>query len=424
MQLLVSLAGIVVLVLIAMAFSENRKAINWRTVGGALLIQACFAALVLYIPVGQKILGSMSNGISSLLSFANVGIEFLFGNLVKNNFVFAFKVLPLIIFISALIALLYHLGIMQWVIKIIGGALQRMLGTSRAESLVVTGNIFLSQAESPLLVRPFLSRMTRSELFMVMTGGMASVAGSVLGGYVGLGVELKYLIAASFMAAPGSILMAKILIPETHKTEETTAEGHLDHIELEKSEYSNSIDALAAGAMNGMKVAVAIGTMLLAFVSVIAVANAGLESVGHWFGHIAGQLGMTSTADWFKHNAFSMQLILGYLFSPIAYIIGVPTHEMLQAGSFIGQKLVLNEFVAFQEFGAIKDTLSAHTQVIVTFALCGFANIGSIAIQIGSIGAMAPERRKDVANMGFKAVLAATLANLMSAALAGIFVTL
>ncbi|KLV03608.1 transporter [Photobacterium aquae] len=402
MQLLISIAGILVLVLCAYALSENRKAINWRTVGGALLLQAGFAALVLYIPLGQKMLGAMSSGVASLLSFADEGIRFLFGDLATGNFIFAIRVLPLVIFISALISLLYHLGVMQWVIKVIGGGIQKALGTSRAESLVATGNIFLSQGESPLLVKPFLPQMTRSELFAVMTGGMASVAGSVLGGYAGLGVDLKYLIAASFMAAPGSLLMAKLLVPEQSVAVEQT------DIEMAKSDHSNAIDALAAGAMNGMKVAVAIGTMLIAFVSVIAMANAGLETVGSWIGI----------------QNLTFQMLLGYLFSPLAFVIGVPASEMLQAGSFIGQKMILNEFVAFLDFVSVKETLSQHSQVIITFALCGFANIGSIAIQIGSIGVMAPERRSDVASLGFKAVLAATLANLMSAALAGIFVSL
>ncbi|OEC81754.1 transporter [Photobacterium damselae subsp. damselae] len=405
MQLLISIAGILVLILCAWAFSENKKAINWRTVGGALFLQAGFAALVLYIPIGQKMLGAMSDGVAGLLSFADVGIQFVFGdlsNIQKSGFVFAIRVLPLVIFISALISLFYYLGVMQWIIKVLGGGIQKALGTSRAESLVATGNIFLSQGESPLLVKPFLSQMTRSELFVVMTCGMASVAGSVLGGYAGLGVDLKYLIAASFMAAPGGLLMAKILVPETGTPVEQTA------IEMEKSDHSNAIDALAAGAMNGMKVSVAIGTMLIAFVSVIAMVNAGLESVGEMFGFA----GMT------------MQKVLGYVFSPLAFVAGVPAHEMLKAGSFIGEKLILNEFVAFMDFANVKQTLSDHTQVIITFALCGFANIGSIAIQIGSIGAMAPDRRSDVANLGFRAVLAATLANLMSAALAGIFISL
>lgn len=402
MTLLLSLVGMLALMFIAWLASENRNAIRWRTVLGALALQTGFAALVLYFPPGQLLLGAMSNGVSALLGFADSGIRFVFGDLASNGFIFAVRVLPLVIFISALIAVLYHFGIMQWVIRVLGGGIHRLLGTSRAESLVATGNIFLSQGESPLLIRPFLAGMTRSELFAVMTCGMASVAGSVLGGYAGLGVDLKYLIAASFMAAPGGLLMAKLLVPEQERVREQ------DEITLDKSDYSNAIDALAGGAMGGMKIAVAIGTILLAFVSVITMLNAGFAMVGEWFG-------------W---EGLSLQLLLGYLFAPVAWLIGVPSNEMMAAGSLIGQKVIMNEFVAYLDFASIKENLSAHTQIIITFALCGFANLGSIAIQLGSIGTMAPERRHDVANMGLKAVLAATLANLMSATLAGIFASL
>ncbi|PKF80767.1 NupC/NupG family nucleoside CNT transporter [Vibrio sp. vnigr-6D03] len=402
MTILFSLLGVFTLLLCAFLFSENRKAINWKTVSRALMLQVGFAALVLYFPWGQAALTTLSNGVSSLLGFADEGIAFLFGDLANTGFIFAVRVLPIIIFFSALISALYYLGIMQKVIEFIGGGIQKFLGTSKAESLVATGNIFLSQGESPLLVRPFLSKMTRSELFAVMAGGMASVAGSVLGGYAGLGVELKYLIAASFMAAPGSLLMAKILVPE-----QGTPAQNLD-VEMDKAEQSNVIDALAIGAMNGMKVAVAVGTMLIAFVSVIAMVNTGLESLGDLVGF----------------GGITLQAIFGYIFAPLAWVIGVPGSEVLAAGSYIGQKVVMNEFVAFIDFVANKDALSEHTQVIVTFALCGFANIGSIAIQLGSIGVIAPERRSEVANLGFKAVLAGTLANLMSACLAGLFILL
>ncbi|MEL7293713.1 MAG: NupC/NupG family nucleoside CNT transporter [Pseudomonadota bacterium] len=402
MNVLFGLIGIAVLLLCAVLLSESRGAINWKTVSRALLLQVAFAALVLYFPWGQAALTSLSRGVSSLLGFADEGIAFLFGDLANSGFIFAVRVLPIIIFFSALISALYYLGIMQKVIAFIGGAIQKFLGTSKAESLVATGNIFLSQGESPLLVRPFLSRMTRSELFAVMAGGMASVAGSVLGGYAGLGVELKYLIAASFMAAPGSLMMAKIIVPERDTPIDQS------DIEMDKAQESNVIDALASGAMNGMKVAVAVGTMLIAFVSVIAMVNTGLETLGE----VVGFGGIT------------LQALFGYLFAPLAWVIGVPANEVLMAGSYIGQKIVLNEFVAFIDFVEHKALLSEHTQVIVTFALCGFANIGSIAIQLGSIGVIAPERRSEVANLGIKAVLAGTLANLMSACLAGIFILL
>jgi CNT family concentrative nucleoside transporter len=400
--ILSSLLGIVSLIAIAYLFSEKRSAINWNTVLRALLLQSLVAAFVLAFPLGKDILGAMSSGVATILSFSDRGIQFLFGDLATNGFVFAIRVLPIIVVISALIAALYHLGIMQLAIRIIGGGLQKFLGTSKAESLVATGNIFLSQSESPLLIRPFLGTMTRSELFAVMAGGMASVAGSVLGGYAGLGVELKYLIAASFMAAPGSLMMAKLLVPE-----QQTPSDYSD-IELDDSKQSNIIDALAAGAMNGMRVAVAVGTMLVAFISVIAMLNAAIESITGWFG---GE-GMT------------LELLFGFVFAPVAWLIGVDSSEVLTAGSFIGQKVILNEFVAFIDFVEAKAMLSDKTQVIITFALCGFANIASIAIQIGAIASMAPERRSDVASLGIKAVLAGTLANLMSACLAGLFFVL
>ncbi|EOC7930182.1 NupC/NupG family nucleoside CNT transporter [Vibrio cholerae] len=402
MAILFGIIGVTVLILCAYLLSESRSTINWKTIFRALLLQIGFAALVLYFPLGQTALSSLSNGVSGLLGFADVGIRFLFGDLADTGFIFAVRVLPIIIFFSALISALYYLGVMQKVIALIGGGIQRFLGTSKAESLVATGNIFLSQGESPLLVRPFLANMTRSELFAVMAGGMASVAGSVLGGYAGLGVELKYLIAASFMAAPGSLMMAKIIVPERGVPIDQS------QVELDKAQDSNLIDALASGAMNGMKVAVAVGTMLIAFVSVIAMANTGLENLGDLVGF----------------SGITLQAMFGYLFAPLAWVIGIPSHEVLAAGSYIGQKVVMNEFVAFIDFVEHKALLSEHSQVIITFALCGFANIGSIAIQLGSIGVIAPERRSEVANLGIKAVIAGTLANLMSACLAGIFISL
>ncbi|EGQ8409856.1 NupC/NupG family nucleoside CNT transporter [Vibrio cholerae] len=402
MAILFGIIGVTVLILCAYLLSESRSAINWKTISRALLLQIGFAALVLYFPLGQTALSSLSNGVSGLLGFADVGIRFLFGDLADMGFIFAVRVLPIIIFFSALISALYYLGVMQKVIALIGGGIQRFLGTSKAESLVATGNIFLSQGESPLLVRPFLANMTRSELFAVMAGGMASVAGSVLGGYAGLGVELKYLIAASFMAAPGSLMMAKIIVPERGVPIDQS------QVELDKAQDSNLIDALASGAMNGMKVAVAVGTMLIAFVSVIAMVNTGLENLGDLVGF----------------SGITLQAMFGYLFAPLAWVIGIPSHEVLAAGSYIGQKVVMNEFVAFIDFVEHKALLSEHSQVIITFALCGFANIGSIAIQLGSIGVIAPERRSEVANLGIKAVIAGTLANLMSACLAGIFISL
>lgn len=404
--------GIVVLLAIAYGLSNGKKSINLRTVGFAFALQILLGAFVLYLPFGKDVLLSMTNGVQSVIDSAKVGINFLFGGLGTDamygngvGFVFAVRVLPNIIFFSSLIAVLYYLGIMQWVIKIIGGTLQKLLKTSKPESLSATANIFVGQTEAPLVIRPYIAKMTQSELFAIMVGGLASVAGSILAGYAGLGIELKYLIAASFMAAPGGLLMAKIICPETeHDKIITEAIDYDDNNE----KPSNVIDAAASGAASGLKLAVNVGAMLLAFIALIALLN---TIVGGIFGL-------------FGYSDITIEFFLGYLFAPFAYIIGVPVNEMLQAGSFIGQKIVVNEFFAYVNFVEIKETLSPVTQAIVTFALCGFANLSSIAILLGGIGSMAPSRRQDIARLGMKAMLAATLANLMSAAIAGIFISL
>lgn len=404
--------GIVALLAIAYALSSGKKSINLRTVGLAFALQVILGAFVLYVPFGKDVLLSMTNGVQSVIDSAKVGINFLFGGLGTDamfengvGFVFAVRVLPNIIFFSSLIAVLYYLGIMQWVIKIIGGALQKLLKTSKPESLSATANIFVGQTEAPLIVRPYITKMTQSELFAIMVGGLASVAGSILAGYAGLGIELKYLIAASFMAAPGGLLMAKIICPETEHDKIVNESVDYDD---ENDKPTNVIDAAASGAASGLKLAVNVGAMLLAFIALIALLNTIV-------GGISGLLG---------YQDITIEFFLGYLFAPFAYIIGVPVNEMLQAGSFIGQKIVVNEFFAYVNFVEIKDTLSPATQAIVTFALCGFANLSSIAILLGGIGSMAPSRRHDIARLGMRAMIAATLANLMSAAIAGIFISL
>ena len=404
--------GIVALLAIAYALSSGKKSINLRTVGLAFALQVILGAFVLYVPFGKDVLLSMTNGVQSVIDSAKVGINFLFGGLGTDamfengvGFVFAVRVLPNIIFFSSLIAVLYYLGIMQWVIKIIGGALQKLLKTSKPESLSATANIFVGQTEAPLIVRPYIAKMTQSELFAIMVGGLASVAGSILAGYAGLGIELKYLIAASFMAAPGGLLMAKIICPETEHDKIVNESVDYDD---ENDKPTNVIDAAASGAASGLKLAVNVGAMLLAFIALIALLNTIV-------GGISGLLG---------YQDITIEFFLGYLFAPFAYIIGVPVNEMLQAGSFIGQKIVVNEFFAYVNFVEIKDTLSPATQAIVTFALCGFANLSSIAILLGGIGSMAPSRRHDIARLGMRAMIAATLANLMSAAIAGIFISL
>ena len=415
MGIIMSLVGMAFLIGMAILLSVNRKAIRLRTVLGAFAVQLFFGAFVLYVPWGKRALLATADAVSKVIDYGNDGIGFMFGDLVSDSggmgFIFALRVLPVIIFFSALISVLYYLGIMQWVINLLGGGLRMLLGTSRAESLSATANIFVGQTEAPLVVKPFISRMTSSELFAVMVGGLASVAGSVLAGYASMGVPLEYLIAASFMAAPGGLLFAKLIKPETDEPQEImTVE------ELSKSDEDapvNVIDAAAGGAASGLKLALNVGAMLLAFVALIAMLNGLFSGVGGWFGF----------------SELSMEWILGYAFAPVAFLIGVPWAEAVTAGSFIGQKLIVNEFVAYLNFAPYlaEDAtliLSEKTKAIVSFALCGFANLSSIAILLGGLGSIAPNRRQDIARFGLKAVFAATLSNLMSATIAGLFLSI
>lgn len=410
MGILGSVLGIVVLLIIAVLFSNNRKAINLRTVLGALAIQIGFAALILYVPFGRDALQATANGVSNVIAYGNEGINFVFGGLANPSnvgFIFAVKVLPIIVFFSGLISVLYYLGIMQVVIKVIGGALQAALGTSKAESMSAAANIFVGQTEAPLVVRPYIRNMTQSELFAIMAGGTASIAGSVMAGYAEMGVPLTYLIAASFMAAPAGLLFAKILFPQTEQFTDKQPETD------DSEKPTNVLEAMAGGASAGMQLALNVGAMLIAFVGLIALVNGILGGVGGWFGY--GDL--------------TLQSIFGWIFKPLAYLIGVSWDESAIAGQMIGMKLAVNEFVGYLEFAKYlqPDTavvLSEKTKAIITFALCGFANFSSIAILIGGIGGMAPNRRGDVARLGLKAVVAGTLANLMSATIAGLFIEL
>ena len=410
MGILGSVLGIVVLLIIAVLFSNNRKAINLRTVLGALAIQIGFAALILYVPFGRDALQATANGVSNVIAYGNEGINFVFGGLADPSnvgFIFAVKVLPIIVFFSGLISVLYYLGIMQAVIKVIGGTLQAALGTSKAESMSAAANIFVGQTEAPLVVRPYIKNMTQSELFAIMAGGTASIAGSVMAGYAEMGVPLTYLIAASFMAAPAGLLFAKILFPQTEQFTDKQPEAD------DSEKPTNVLEAMAGGASAGMQLALNVGAMLIAFVGLIALVNGILGGVGGWFGY----------AD------LTLQSIFGWIFKPLAYLIGVSWDESAIAGQMIGMKLAVNEFVGYLEFAKYlqPDTavvLSEKTKAIITFALCGFANFSSIAILIGGIGGMAPNRRGDVARLGLKAVVAGTLANLMSATIAGLFIEL
>lgn len=408
-----SLVGMAVLLGIAFLLSKDKKAINYRTVGGAFALQFLFGAFVLYSDLGQTVLQSMTTGVGKVIDFGNDGISFLFGDLAKSDkvgFVFALKVLPIIIYFSSLISVLYFTGIMKWVVNILGGAISKLLGSSRSESLSATANIFVGQTEAPLVVRPFISSMTKSELFAVMCGGLASVAGSVLAGYASMGVPLEYLIAASFMAAPGGLLFAKMIIPETEKPIE-----NLDELNDEATDDkpSNVIDAAATGAASGLKLALNVGAMLLAFVGLIALINGIFGGIGSWFGM----------------PDLTLEILLGYLFSPVAFLIGVPWEEAVTVGSFIGQKLVVNEFVAYLDFMPYLNeasglVMSEKSKAIVSFALCGFANLSSIAILLGGLGGIAPSRRAEIARFGLLAVVAGTLSNLMSATIAGLFLSI
>ena len=403
---MVGLLGIAVFLFCAWAASAHRKAIRWRTVGLALAIQSGLGALVFGVPAGRAALDWLSRRVTEAIGAGKAGVDFLFGPLSADQggigFVFALQVLPMIVFFSSLIAVLYHLGIMQWVIRLIGGGLRKLLGTSRAESMSAAANIFVGQTEAPLVVKPYIPEMTTSELFAVMCGGLASVAGSVLAGYATMGVEMKYLLAACFMAAPGGLLFAKMLLPETEQPDERVrafADG--------EEKPANVLDAAALGASTGLRLALNVGAMLLAFIGLIALLNLMLGGIGGW---------------WFDKPDLSLQFLLGWLFAPLAWLAGVPAAEMHAGGSLIGQKIVLNEFVAYVELTAIQETMTAKTRAVCSVALCGFANLSSIAILLGGLGGLAPNRRRDIARLGLKAVAAATLANLTSAAIVGMFV--
>lgn len=408
--------GIVFLLSFAYLLSNNRKAINKRTVIGAFCLQIGLGAFVLFLPFGRNVLESMSNGVNWVLKFANDGIVFVLGPLAtfKIGFIFAVNVLAFVIFFAAFMAVLYHLGIMQIFVKLIGGILQKLLKTSKTESMSAAANIFVGQTEAPLLVKPYLANMTRSELFAVMVGGLASVAGAILAGYAQMGVKMEYLIAASFMAAPGGLLFAKILVPETEKP--------LDPQDMDmKSTNANVLDAAAEGSSNGMKLAINIAAMLISFIALIALLNGILGALGDGVNSLFG----TEIKD------LSLTSIFGFILSPVAWLIGVPWEEASVAAGILGQKIMINEFVAYGDLVKYlpeniaesgMPALSDRTIAILSFALCGFANISSIAILLGGLGALIPERRAEIAKFGIIAVVGGTMSNLMSATIAGLFI--
>ena len=412
----IGLAGMAVILAVAVLLSSNRRAIRLRIVGPAFALQAGIAVLVLYTPWGRAGIQSLANGVANLLGYANKGTEFLFGPTATNPLAntFALGALPVIIFFAALVSILYYLGIMQRIVRWVGGAIGWVTGIGRVESLGSAANIFVGQSESPLVVRPYLAALPPAQLFTLMVVGMAGVAGTILAAYASLlGTQyLPFLLAAAFMSAPGGILMAKIMMPDERAQGELPLEDGADGNEVALAEAThdeerpaNIIMAAAQGAQTGVRLAVAVGAMVLAFVALVALANGLLGGVGGWFGR----------------PDLSFQQIVGWLFQPIMFLIGVPWAEAETAGGLFGTKIVLNEFVAFIDLGALSPgTLSERSRAIVTFALCGFANFSSIAIQMAVTGGLAPNQRPVIAGLGIKALIAGSLANLMSAALAGL----
>ena len=402
----IGIIGIAVLLGVAYAFSSNRKAINFRVVGAALALQAAIAAFVIYSECGRNMIDTLSAGVLAVIGFSGDGIAMLFAPFADPasfGFIFAVHVLPVIIFFSALMSVLYHLGIMQWIVKIVGGALHWIIGSGRVESLNAAANIFIGQTEAPLVVRPYLRGLTEPQFFAVMVSGVASIAGTVLAGYVLMGAETKYLLAAAFMAAPGGLLMAKMIMPDDHLEAD-----HGAKLEMEKSQYGNVILAAATGATDGLRLAVNIGAMLIAFVALIALVNGIFGLVGGWFGF----------------PDLTMQWILGWIFSVPMWLLSVPWEEARAAGALFGEKLVLNEFIAFSHFNEYMAEASERTKAIVTFSLCGFANLSSIAILLGGLGVLVPEKKELIARFGLKAVFAGSMSNLMSAGLAGLMLTI
>ncbi len=404
--------GIVLILFIAWIASDDRKSIRLRTVGACFALQVAIAIFVLYLPFGKSVLEFAANKVSTLLSYADAGIGFVFGNLSDlEGFSFLVRVLPIIIFFAALMEVLYHLRIMQIIVRWGGSAIRWLTDTRPVESLNVIANIFVGQTEAPLSLKPYLPSIGKPELFAIMVSGLASVSGTVLGGYIALGIEPKYLLAACFMSAPAGLLMAKMIMPDstTDTKEEKLQNAKAVYAMAETGPRHPSIFmAAAVGAQNGVGLAVAIGAMLIAFISLIALVNGLLGWTGGWFGQ--GDL--------------SLQMILGWVFSPVMWAVGVPWSEAQLAGGIFGEKLVVNEFIAFGSLIEAENSLSPKSVVVLSFALCGFANIGSIAILLGGLGTLIPDRMPDIARMGVKAVFAASLANLMSAALAGILVGL
>jgi len=398
--------GLLTMLALAYAFSTNRRAIRLKTVAWGLGLQLAFAVLVLRIDAGRRIFQKAGDVVSRLLSYSFVGSQFVFGDLGKQGshlgFYFAFQVLPAIIFICAFFAVLYHFGVMQLIIKVAAWVMTRVMGASGAESLNIAASIFMGQTEAPVTIRPFLPDLTHSELMTVMTSGMAHVSGGIMAAYIAFGIEPKHLLSAVIMTAPGTLLMAKMLVPETEQPR-TAGRVVMPEGEEENEKQENLLGAIARGTTDGLHMALNIAAMLIAFLALIALADGILGGIHHW-------------VAWVPE---SLERIFGALFAPVAWVIGVPWRDCGVIGTLLGTRMVLNELVAFSMLGPMKAALDPRSFTIATFALCGFANLSSIGIQIGGIGALAPNKKSELARLGIRAMLAGTIANLMSASIAG-----
>lgn len=405
MDRLVSLLGLFVMISIAYALSEKKKAIQWRTVISGIVMQVVFGLIILKTDFGRNIFDTIGKGFNAILNYTGEGAKFLFGGLATPSeslgFIFATMVLPTIIFMSALMSVLYHIGVMQKVVELVARIMMKVMRTSGAESLASAANIFVGQTEAPLVIKPYVNKMTKSELMCLMTGGMATVAGGVLAAYVGFGIDAGHLLAASVMSAPAALVCAKLLVPEV----EESATAGVVKVDLPKVS-ANVIDAAATGASDGLKLAVNVAAMLLAFIALIAMLNGILSALGGIFGY----------------PQLTFELIMGYVNAPVAWLLGVPWEDCFTVGAILGKKLVLNEFVGYLDLVTAKATISERSTIITTYALCGFSNFSSIAIQLGGIGTMAPEKRPILAAYGLKALIGGTLACYMTACIAGLFI--
>ncbi len=415
MDIMRSIVGMAVLLIIAFLLSVNKKRISLHTTGAALVLQIAIGGIMLYFPPGKWLVEQAALGVHKIMSYSDAGSAFIFGSLVGDKmdvlfdgagFIFAFRVLPAIIFVTALISLLYYIRVMGGLIRILGGIFQKALNISKVESFVAVTTIFLGQNEIPAIVKPFINRLNRNELFTVICSGMASIAGSMMIGYAGMGVPIDYLLAASLMAIPGGILFARILSPATEESKVT-----FENLSFTDTPPKSVIEAVASGAMTGLKIAVGVATVVMTFVAIIALINGIIGGIGGWFGY----------------GNITLEGIFGWILAPLAWIMGVDWADASLAGSLIGQKLAINEFVAYLNLSPYLQpgsTLDVKTTAIISFALCGFANFGSIGVVVGAFSAISPQRAPEIAQLGMRALAAATLSNLMSATIAGFFIGL